>query len=98
MNMIIFDKHMEKYGQNMMTSELVLPKKKSKVIVPESGIIQIPMHDFGGVFMTFCLNSLLTKSASIIALQKIREKCIELQKHNIFNQNIDKTMSMCEFM
>jgi hypothetical protein len=54
MNKIIFDKHLDLKGNNLITGQLALPPAKPKKIAPFLGMITIPVHEaYSSVFNKF---------------------------------------------
>jgi dynein heavy chain len=46
MNKIIFDKHIEQNGPNLISGPLTLPDPVPKAKAPQFGMIKIPPHNF----------------------------------------------------
>jgi len=61
MNKIIFDKHIEQNGPNLISGPLTLPEKEEEKEAPYYGMIIIPPHNFAEQFSNFCFNSILNK-------------------------------------
>ena len=68
MNKIVFDKHIETNGPNVISGPLVLPEAKPKSGAPYFGMIKIPPVNFPEQFSNFCFNSILNKDQSIRAM------------------------------
>lgn len=98
MNKIIFDKHINESGKDLIASNLTLPPPQPPKPASEYGMVQIPKHDFPEQFSNFCFNSLYIKEEVIQSLDKIKEQClgVTLEKE-IFNTNFTKTMRLEEF-
>jgi len=58
MNKIIFDKHLNEKGNDLITGKLALPASKPVEKTPYLGMITIPMHDFPKSFSRFCFKTL----------------------------------------
>lgn len=58
MNQIIFDKHLDAKGTNLITGNLNLPPKEAKKGTPYFGMITIPPHNFPKQFSKFCCKTL----------------------------------------
>ena len=97
MNKIVFDKHIDKDGPQLISGPLVLPDKKEKGDPPQMGMISIPHHNFPEQFSNFCFSSILNKDASIRAMQEIRKECNDVNLKDIYNPNITKSMRVSEF-
>lgn len=54
MNKIIFDKHLDTNGPNLISGPLTLPAAKPKQTAPFMGMITIPPHNFPEQFSNFC--------------------------------------------
>lgn len=97
MNKIIFDKHLNSNGPNLISGPLVLPEKPPKPEVPYYGMKTIPAYDFPQQFSNFCFSSILNKDQSIRAMQEIRKECNDVMTKEIFNSNITKSMRVNDF-
>jgi dynein heavy chain len=97
MNKIIFDKHIQQSGNNLIAGPLALPEEKKKGLAPLKGMIEIPAHNFPETFQKFCFSSILNKDQSIRAMQEIRKECNDVLVRDIFNPNITKPMRVDEF-
>lgn len=70
MNKIIFDKHLEGNGPNLISGPLYLPEKEEKGEVQFFGMIDIPQNPeskYPDNFSMFCFKSILNKDQSIRA-------------------------------
>lgn len=100
MNKIIFDKHLDNNGPNLISGPLYLPEKPPKQEVQMYGMIDIPQNPeakYPDNFSMFCFKSILNRDQSIRALQEIRKECNDVLNKDIFNPNINKTMKVIEF-
>jgi len=97
MNKIIFDKHLQSNGPNLISGPLTLPEEKPKAQAPYYGMIIIPPHNFPESFSNFCFNSILNKDQSIRAMQEIRKESNDVLQRDIYNPNITKPMRVSEF-
>jgi dynein heavy chain len=100
MNKIIFDKHLENNGPNLISGPLYLPPKPAEEDVQYYGMIDIPQNPeskYPDNFSMFCFKSILNKDQSIRAQQEIRKECNDVLTKDIFNPNITKTMKVIEF-
>lgn len=90
MNNIIFDKHLNERGKNLITGELHLPPPKPKQLPPYLGMISIPQpHDsFAKTFSKYSFKTLQIKEEIIAAQQEIHKECGETADRDIFNTNI----------
>jgi len=61
MNKIIFDKHMDTNGTNLITGPLTLPDAPPPEKVPFHGMITIPAYDYAQQFSSFCFKSISNK-------------------------------------
>lgn len=61
MNKIIFDKHLNEKGNELITGNLKLPPKPPKKLPPYMGMIAIPAHNFPAKFSEFCHEALSNK-------------------------------------
>ena len=80
MNNIIFDKHLNEKGTNLITGQLHLPK-----------------DSFAKTFSKFTFKTLQAKDEVICAQQEIRKECNEVAERDIYNPNINNTMSVDDF-
>ena len=68
MNKIVFDKHIQTNGPNIISGPLVLPEPRAKSSAPHFGMIKIPPVNFPEAFSNFCFHSILNKDQSIRAM------------------------------
>jgi dynein heavy chain len=97
MNKIIFDRHIEENGPNLISGPLVLPDKPEKEETQFFGMIAIPPYNFPEKFSEFILKSTLNKDQAIRGQQEIRKECNDVLTKEIFNTNISKSMKVFEF-
>lgn len=97
MNKIIFDKHLNEKGNELITGNLQLPPKPPKKLPPFMGMISIPPHNFPAKFSEFCHESLNNKHEVVRALQEIKKECDDVRTKDIFSPNITNTMRIEEF-
>jgi hypothetical protein len=98
MNKIIFDKHLDLKGNNLITGQLALPPPKPKKEAPYLGMITIPVHEaYSSVFNKFSQASLLMKDQVIRAQQEIRKECNDVGLKDIYNVNFTKTLTIKDF-
>jgi len=102
MNKIIFDKHIDTNGPNLISGPLTLPEKPPSPEPPRFGMITIPKmadgKDFPKQFSEFTYKSIHNKDQSIRAMQEIRKECNDVLTKDIFNSNISKSMRVNEFL
>jgi len=75
MNKIIFDKHINLSGKELITKSLQMPPPPPDKIIPFHGMFKIPQHDFPEQFSNFCFHSLYIKEEVIESMTKIKEEC-----------------------
>ena len=99
MNNIIFDKHLNEKGTNLITGQLHLPPKAEKKATPHLGMINtpVPKDSFAKTFSKFTFKTLQAKDEVICAQQEIRKECNEVAERDIYNPNINNTMSVDDF-
>ena len=99
MNNIIFDKHLNEKGTNLITGKLVLPPPKEKTQTPYMGMISIPppRDSFAKTFSKYSFKTLQIKDEVICAQQEIRKECNDVAERDMFNPNINNTMSVDDF-
>jgi len=68
MNKIVFDKHIQTNGPDVISGPLVLPPPRAKSSAPHFGMIKIPPLNFPEAFSNFCFHSILNKDQSIRAM------------------------------
>ena len=68
MNKIVFDKHLNEKGNELISGNLRLPAKPPAKLNPYYGMISIPPHNFPDCFSQFCFNTLLNKDEVIKAM------------------------------
>jgi hypothetical protein len=67
MNKIIFDKHLDSKGNNLITGQLALPPKKARKETPYLGMITIPAFNFPKALSKINKNSIQGKDEVVIA-------------------------------
>jgi len=97
MNKIIFDKHLDAKGNNLITGQLAMPPKKPKKETPYLGMITIPPFNLPKALSKINKNSIQGKSEVVIAQQEIRKECNEIAQQDIYNVNFTKTQSVNDF-
>jgi hypothetical protein len=97
MNKIVFNKHLNTSGKDLILSKLTLPPAPPAKRPPKFGMMQIPKHDFADQFSNFCFKSLYIKDEVVISLEKIKDQCLSASEKEIFNANFTKTMRLEEF-
>jgi len=97
MNKIIFDKHLNEKGNELITGNLKLPPNPPKKLPPFMGMINIPPHNFPAKFSEFCHTSLDNRDQAVMAKQEIKKECDDVRGKDIYNPNITNTMRMDEF-
>jgi len=97
MNNIIFDKHLNEKGRDLITGPLSLPDKEEKGETPYFAMCLIPPHNFPKNFSKFCFRTLQIKDEVIRAQQEIRKECNDVAAKDIYNPNIPKTTKVDEF-
>lgn len=97
MNKIIFDKHLDAKGNNLITGQLALPPKKPKKQTPYLGMITIPAYNFPKHLSQVNQNSIQCKDEVVLAQQEIRRECNEIATQDIFNVNLTKTQTVLDF-
>ena len=97
MNKIVFNKHLNTSGKELILSKLTLPPAPPPKKVDRYAMIQIPRHDFSDQFSNFCFKSLYIKEEVVISLEKIKDQCLSASEKEIFNINFTKTMRLEEF-
>ena len=99
MNNIIFDKHLNEKGTNLITGQLHLPPPVEKTSTPYLGMISIPppRDSFAKTFSKYSFKTLQIKDEVICAQQEIRKECNDVAERDIFNPNINNTMSVDDF-
>ena len=99
MNNIIFDKHLNQKGTNLITGQLHLPPPTEKQPTPYLGMIRIPQPkaSFAKVWSKYTFNTLQIKTEVICAQQEIRKECNDVAERDIFNPSIPDPMNVEEF-
>jgi len=99
MNKIIFDKHIDANGPDLISGPLSLPEAPPVPEAPIFGMISIEVRQnpFPKTFSDFAYSSILNKDQSIRAMQEIRKECNDVLTKDIFNSNITKSMRVNEF-
>ena len=96
MNKIIFDKHMNSKGKELIGGTLMLPPE-IKPPRKYNGMISIPSHNFPETFASFGFESILMRQEAIKAGEKINIECLDVLKKEIFNTSFTKTLKLEEF-
>eukprot|EP00736_Rhodelphis_marinus_P006943 Rmarinus@m.24609 len=97
MNKIIFDHNLKDPAQRELFESLELPPADAKKVVPWSGVVPTPEHDFPEQFSEFTFYSFLTKAEVFHALVKVRAECNRVQKLPLFNTTFSKALRLEEF-
>lgn len=100
MNNIIFDKHLNDKGTELITGQLKLPEKPPKKETAYFGMISIPVPDmdYPEKFLMFSCNTLQVNDEVIRAQQEIRKECNDVACKDIYNLSLTKTMKVEEFI
>ena len=97
MNKIVFNKHLNSSGKELILSKLTLPPAPPAKRPARYAMVQIPKHDFSDQFSNFCFKSLYIKEEVVGSLEKIKDQCLSASEKEIFNVNFTKTMRLEEF-
>ena len=98
LNKIVFDKSINDPSQKSLKSQLQLCLREEKESpVPQSGVFQIPQHDFPKHYSDFCFNSFYTKPEAIDALRIVTHECLEVLEMRLFNTHFTKSLRLDEF-
>ncbi|XP_021099660.1 dynein heavy chain 1, axonemal isoform X7 [Heterocephalus glaber] len=94
MNKMSFDKIVSSKPDTF--SYVTLPKKEEEM-VPEKGLVSVPMYPFRAQKEDFTFVSLLTRPEVITALSKVRAKCNSVASMSLFHSTLSKYSRLEEF-
>mmetsp|Transcript_7015 Transcript_7015/g.26224 ORF Transcript_7015/g.26224 Transcript_7015/m.26224 type:complete len:4128 (-) Transcript_7015:64-12447(-) len=97
MNKIIFDTNMKNSNQQELFSFLSLPPDEEERIVPWSGVVPIPPHDFEVTFRAFRFQTYFSEPCILTALLKLREELLDTESRRIFAIPMKKIATLDEF-
>lgn len=85
-------------SQAELSEDLFFPERDPpKRSARELGVVVVPAHDFANHSQEFSFQSFYTKTEAISAMVSTNIECLRLQKMNVFNTSVTKSVLLEEF-